>query len=82
MFAKTLKNSLYIFTAFILISCSGGGDTSIVSPGEMGSLSDPTGGGGTGGTSSSVLSGTCPESSFISKLVLRELLLLTMLVIG
>lgn len=66
MFAKTLKNSLYIFTAFILISCSGGGDTSIVSPGEMGSLSDPTGGGGTGGTGSSVLSGTCPESAFIS----------------
>tara|TARA_B110000971_G_scaffold104882_1_gene107703 strand:- start:70 stop:285 length:216 start_codon:yes stop_codon:yes gene_type:complete len=30
MFAKTLKNSLYIFTAFILISCGGGGDTSIL----------------------------------------------------
>jgi hypothetical protein len=66
MFAKTLKNSLYIFTAFILISCGGGGDTSIASPGELGSLTDPTGGGGTGGSSSNVLTGSCPESEFIT----------------
>ena len=60
-----LRNRLQFYLFFILVAC-GGGDTSIASPGETSSLSDPTGGGGTGGASSNVRSGTCPESEFIT----------------
>ena len=67
MFTKSIKNSLFATSIFLLAACGGGGDTSIASPGELGSLSDPTGGtSGTGGASSNVLTGTCPESPFIS----------------
>ena len=68
MFTKSIKNSLFITSIFVLAACGGGGgDTSIASPGELGSLSDPTGGTtGTGGVNSNVLTGTCPESPFIS----------------
>ena len=66
MFFNSFKKTTLILSAFILAACGGGGDTSIVSPGELGSLTDPTGGGGTGGASSNVRSGTCPESSFIT----------------
>ena len=66
MFTKSLKTISFLTTIFILTACGGGGDTSIASPGELGSLSDPTGGGGTGGSSSNVLTGSCPESEFIT----------------
>ena len=66
MFTKSLKNISFITTILVLTACGGGGDTSIASPGELGSLDDPTGGGGTGGSSSNVLTGSCPESEFIT----------------
>lgn len=59
-------NKFFVLTiSLILVSC-GGASTSIVSPGEQGPLTDPTGGGGTGGSSSSILTGECPASPFIS----------------
>ena len=59
-------NQLYFLTiSIILVSC-GGSSTSIVSPGEQGPLTDPTGGGGTGGSSSSILTGECPASTYIT----------------
>ena len=65
MFTKSIKNSLLFLSIFLLVAC-GGGSTSIASPGELGSLSDPSGGGGgNGGTNSNVLTGTCPDSEFI-----------------
>ena len=65
MFTKSIKNSLLFLSIFLLVAC-GGGSTSIASPGELGSLSDPSGGGGgTGGTNSNVLTGTCPDSEFV-----------------
>ncbi|MDA1036861.1 MAG: hypothetical protein O3C35_00735 [Proteobacteria bacterium] len=65
MFTKSIKNSLLFLSIFLLVAC-GGGSTSITSPGELGSLSDPSGGGGNnGGTNSNVLTGTCPDSEFI-----------------
>lgn len=66
MFTKSFKNISFITTILVLTACGGGGDTSIASPGELGSLDDPTGGGGTGGSSSNVLTGSCPESEFIT----------------
>ena len=66
MYTKSIKKATIVLSTFILVACGGGGDTSIASPGETGPLSDPTGGGGTGGASSNVLSGTCPESEFIT----------------
>ena len=66
MFTKSFKNISFITTIFVLTACGGGGDTSIASPGELGSLDNPTGGGGTGGSSSNVLTGSCPESEFIT----------------
>ena len=66
MFTKSFKNTSFITTILVLTACGGGGDTSIASPGELGSLDDPTGGGGTGGSSSNVLTGSCPESEFIT----------------
>lgn len=65
MFTKSFKNISFITTILVLTAC-GGGNTSIASPGELGSLDDPTGGGGTGGSSSNVLTGSCPESEFIT----------------
>ena len=65
MFTNSIKNSLFITSIFLLASCGGGGDTSIVSPGELGPLSDPSGGGSTGGSSSNLLTGSCPDSEFI-----------------
>ncbi len=66
MFFQYTKKSFLILSTFLLVACGGGGDTSIASPGELGSLSDPTGGGGTGGVGSNVRTGTCPDSDFIS----------------
>ena len=65
MFTNSIKNSLFITSIFLLAACGGGGDTSIVSPGELGPLSDPSGGGSTGGSSSNLLTGSCPDSEFI-----------------
>ena len=66
MFTKSIKNSLFLTSIFLLAACGGGGDTSIASPGELGPLSDPSGGGGsTGGSNSNVLTGSCPDSEFI-----------------
>ena len=66
MFTKSFKNISFITTILVLTACGGGGDTSIASPGELGSLDDPTGGRGTGCSSSNVLTGSCPESEFIT----------------
>ena len=58
MFFNSFKKTTLILSTFILVSCGGGGDTSIASPGELGSLSDPTGGtSGTGGVGSTVITG-------------------------
>ena len=65
MFTNSIKNSLFITSIFLLAACGGGGDTSIASPGELGPLSDPSGGGSTGGSSSNLLTGSCPDSEFI-----------------
>ena len=65
MLTKSFKNISFIATIFVLTACGGSG-TSIVSPGELGSLDNPTGGGGTGGSNSNVLTGSCPESEFIT----------------
>ena len=62
---KSTKNLFLISSIFILASC-GGGDTSIVSPGELGPLSAPSDGGNDGGGTSSLLTGSCPSSPFIS----------------
>ena len=65
MFTKAIKNSLIFLSIFLLVAC-GGGSTSIASPGELGSLSDPSNGGsGTGGSNNNVLTGKCPDSEFI-----------------
>ena len=66
MIFNSIKKTTLILSTFILVACGGGGDTSIVSPGELGSLDDPTGGGGTGGAGSNVRTGECPESPFIT----------------
>ena len=66
MFTKSIKNSLFVTSIFLLAACGGGGDTSIASPGELGPLSDPTGTSTDGGSSSgNLLTGSCPESEFI-----------------
>ncbi|MGB1068045.1 MAG: hypothetical protein ACPGYH_04140, partial [Gammaproteobacteria bacterium] len=66
MFTKSIKNSLFVTSIFLLAACGGGGDTSIASPGELGPLTDPSGGGGgAGGSSSNLLTGSCPNSEFI-----------------
>ena len=62
---KSTKNLFLISSIFILASC-GAGDTSIVSPGELGPLSAPSDGGNDGGGTSSLLTGSCPSSPFIS----------------
>ena len=61
MIFNSIKKTTLILSTFILVACGGGGDTSIVSPGELGSLDDPTGGGGTGGAGSNVRTGECPD---------------------
>ena len=66
MIFNSIKKTTLILSTFILVACGGGGDTSIVSPGELGSLDDPTGGGGSGGAGSNVRTGECPESPFIT----------------
>ena len=63
--SNNIKSLTILLSSLFLFAC-GGGSSSIVSPGEAGPLSDPTGTGGTGGASSSVLTGTCPESPFIT----------------
>jgi hypothetical protein len=66
MFTKSIKNSLFITSIFLLAACGGGGDTSIASPGELGPLDPPSGGSGGGsGSSGNLLTGTCPDSDFI-----------------
>ncbi|NCX42252.1 MAG: hypothetical protein EBX14_03355, partial [Proteobacteria bacterium] len=66
MFTKSIKNSLFVTSIFLLAACGGGGDTSIASPGELGPLSDPTGTSTDGGSSSgNLLTGSCPDSEFI-----------------
>ena len=63
--SNNIKSFTILLSSLFLFAC-GGGSSSIASPGEAGPLSDPTGTGGTGGASSSVLTGTCPESPFIT----------------
>ena len=66
MFTKSIKNTLFVTSIFFLAACGGSGDTSIVSPGELGPLSDPVGTSVTGGsTSGNLLTGSCPDSEFI-----------------
>ena len=62
---NNLKSFGILLTTSILFAC-GGGSSSIASPGEAGPLSDPTGTGGTGGASSTVLTGSCPDSPFVT----------------
>ena len=45
MLTKSIKNSLLVTSIFLLTAC-GGGSTSIESPGELGPLDPPSGGGG------------------------------------
>jgi len=66
MFTKSIKNSLFITSIFLLAACGGGGDTSIASPGELGPLDPPSGGtGGSGGSGGNLLTGSCPDSEFV-----------------
>ena len=50
---------------FLVVSCGGGGDTSIDSPGELGQVSAPTAADQQVVVGGSVLTGTCPSASNI-----------------
>ena len=60
-----LLRFLSIFSLFLIVSCGGGGDTSIDSPGELGQVSAPTAADQQVVVGGSVLTGTCPSSSNI-----------------
>ena len=65
MFTKSIRNSLFVISVFLLAAC-GGGDTSIASPGELGPLDPPSGGTtGSGGSGGNLKTGSCPDSEFI-----------------
>ena len=56
-----------LFTIVFLVSCGGGSDTSIASPGQLGQVDPPTGGSGGGATTSNTRTGTCPSHSNVSE---------------
>ena len=60
-----LLRFLSIFGLFLIVSCGGGGDTSIDSPGELGQVSAPTAADQQVVVGGSVLTGTCPSASNI-----------------
>ena len=60
-----LLRFLSIFGLFLVVSCGGGGDTSIDSPGELGQVSAPTAADQQVVVGGSVLTGTCPSLSLI-----------------
>ena len=65
MFTKSIRNSLFVISVFLLAAC-GGGDTSIASPGELGPLDPPSGGtAGSGGSGGNLKTGSCPDSEYI-----------------
>ena len=63
---KSAKFLLLILSMFVVVSCGGSGDTSIASPGELAPLTAPSGTDNFGATTSTLLTGTCPSSPFIS----------------
>ncbi|MFL2753463.1 MAG: hypothetical protein ACJ0BD_00990 [Gammaproteobacteria bacterium] len=65
-----LNSTKYLFlvlSIFVIVSCGGSGDTDIASPGELAPLAAPASSSSTAATAgSTLLTGTCPTSSFIS----------------
>ena len=66
MHLKSTKYLLLVLSIFVLVSCGGSGDTDIASPGELAPLSAPVGTDNFAATASALLTGTCPDSPFIS----------------
>ncbi len=64
---KSTKFLLLIFSMLVLVSCGGSGDTTIASPGELAPLTAPASSSSAAATANStLLTGTCPTSPFIS----------------
>ena len=55
-----------VLSIFVVVSCGGSGDTNVASPGELAQLTAPSGTDNFGATTSTLLTGTCPSSPFIS----------------
>ena len=64
MFTKSIRNSLFVISVFLLAAC-GGGDTSIASPGELGPLDPPSGGTSGSGVLEEISKQVCFGSEFI-----------------
>ena len=63
---KSIKYLLSVLSIFVVVSCGGSGDTNVASPGELAQLTAPSGNDNFGATTSTLLTGTCPSSPFIS----------------
>ena len=63
---KSTKYLLLVLSIFVLVSCGGSGDTDVASPGELAPLTAPSGTDNFAATTSTLLTGTCPSSPFIS----------------
>ena len=63
---KSIKYLLSVLSIFVVVSCGGSGDTNVASPGELAQLTAPSGTDNFGATTSTLLTGTCPSSPFIS----------------
>ena len=63
---KSTKYLLSVLSIFVLVSCGGSGDTNVASPGELAPLTAPSGTDNFAATTSTLLTGTCPTSPFIS----------------
>ena len=63
---KSIKYLLSVLSIFVVVSCGGSGDTNVASPGELAPLTAPSGTDNFGATTSTLLTGTCPSSPFIS----------------
>ncbi len=63
---KSIKYLLSVLSIFVVVSCGSSGDTNVASPGELAPLTAPSGTDNFGATTSTLLTGTCPSSPFIS----------------
>ena len=63
---KSIKYLLSVLSIFVVVSCGGSGDTNVASPGELAQLTAPSGTDNFGANTSTLLTGTCPSSPFIS----------------
>ena len=64
---KSIKYLLSVLSIFVVVSCGNTGDTNVVSPGELAPLTAPASSSSAAATANStLLTGTCPSSPFIS----------------